>query len=465
MMTHRYTLSLLAAVAPLLLLLGGCRQSAPSGDPSQPGGDPSTTTEGDKIILDEPVVLTLGVFPQRTIDPSRPCTRALSPLSRDYSDAERQASTINSSKPTEAEDYRGYSQWYIEGGTDWVHTLVIPELEDYEYKVEGLIPSSIVPSKMETVEQQYRAVRVTLYKLPAARTLTFLANADQPGMNTFGESDKGFTYDIQPAALTLEDPYCMVRGWYRLDERTAQFYDPAKAVGKESIQLLPRSDYLPMFGRLTDVTSLGEGKISASQFGEAESEVEHIYLERSVAQVQVFKDNAALRDGVLVPHVEGMLLDVARPGRYVNVLSIVPNNWDGIQEIRRTRTRPSAATKIDYLQEGWSDNTTEKNSTVDLMLRNNPVDSFFITENYPSDTSEQSTMWSYVTYFDPVTHAITERYARRYSLLFGHKGPSGLYEIHRNTQYRLHIKFKASAEGPVPYIVDPWEDQDVDIPW
>ena len=59
---------------------------------------------------------------------------------------------------------------------------------------------------------------------------------------------------------------------------------------------------------------------------------------------------------------------------------------------------------------------------------------------------------------------ITERRYKYFDLPYGEKNPeTGLLEVHRNTWYNLHVKFRKAPDGTEqPYIPDPWED--VDIP-
>lgn len=68
-----------------------------------------------------------------------------------------------------------------------------------------------------------------------------------------------------------------------------------------------------------------------------------------------------------------------------------------------------------------------------------------------------------MTKFDKKTEQIVERRYKYFDLPYGEKNSeTGLLEVHRNTWYNLHIKFRKAPEGPVPYIVSAWDE--VDIP-
>ena len=89
---------------------------------------------------------------------------------------------------------------------------------------------------------------------------------------------------------------------------------------------------------------------------------------------------------------------------------------------------------------------------------------FFTPENYPTEASKQSTIYVVMSKYDPKTGLVIKpRGNKVFELPFGEKNATtGLLDVHRNTWYQLNIKFRYSPQGPVPYIVSPWED--VDIP-
>lgn len=448
-----------------VVALSGCRGNQALPDP----GEPTVTqpkSEDGMITLAEPVTLYIGVSPAEIVDPMTSSTRAnVGDFYWGYTTDERDKSTVNSKKPSD-ETSRMYKMWEIEGGDDWIHTLSISELDPKDYIVEGLVPNdswgdyniarideSKVPAK----------VSVTLYKIPESRTLTFFANASVDHY-----VDTPTSYDTKRIDLSVDKPFRMVSPDWLVDQKQSQIF--AGAV-KENSYLFD-SNYLPMYGRLTQVTPTNDGKIEASQFGEAKGVVSTIYLERAVAKVEIYKEYSYKdASGNTVTPVVDHVIDDASVGRFVNIMSIVPNNWAALQTARHDWTKEVGDPDYNYkhfryIRTGWTEDTSwHHDDPLGYMQMGNPVQCFFVPENFPTVANEQSTILASITKLSADGSKIVKRRAKRFGLLYGSKNSKGLYEVHRNTIYRVHLRMKQTPEGPVTYIVDTWSNQDVDLPW
>lgn len=451
----------------LVVALSGCRRSQVEPDPDGPI-IPQTQSEDGMITLAEPVTLYIGVSPAEIVDPMTSSTRAnVGDFYWGYTTDERNKSTVNSKKPAD-ETSRMNKMWNTEGGDDWIHTLSISELDPKDYIVEGLVPNDswgnydiarIDEAKIPT------KVSVTLYKIPKSHTLTFFANAS---VDHYVDAPNSNSYDTKRIDLSVGKPFRMVSPDWLLDQEQSQIFAGAN---KNNSHLFD-SNYLPMYGRLTEVTSTNDGKIEARQFGEDKGVVSTIYLERAVAKVEIYKEYSYKdASGNTVTPVVDHVIDDASVGRFVNIMSIVPNNWADLQTARRNWAKEVGDPDYDskhfrYIRTCWTEDTSwHHDDPLDYMKMGNPVQCFFVPENFPTVANEQSTILASITKLSADGSKIVQRRAKRFGLLYGSKNSKGLYEIHRNTVYRVYLRMKQTPAGPVPYIVDTWTNQDVDLPW
>lgn len=458
--------SIATATLFFVVALSGCRRSQVTPDPDGPIVTQPQSEDG-LITLAEPITLYIGVSPAEIVEPFSNSTRAaVGDFYWNYTPDERRKSTVNSKKPTDRSS-RMYQMWNIEGGDDWIHTLSISELDPKDYTVDGLVPNdswgdyNIVRIDESKIPDK---VSVTLYKIPASGTLTFLANASVDHY-----VDTPTSYETKRVDLSVDKPFRMVSPDWLLDQKQSQIF--AGAV-KDNSHLFD-SNYLPMYGRLTQVSVNSDGKIEASQFGEAKSEVSTIYLERAVAKVEIYKEYSYMdASGNKVTPVVDHVIDDASVGRFVNIMSIVPNNWAALQTARRSWTKEVGDPDYNYkhfryIRTFWTEDTSWiSDDPLAYLKMGNPVQCFFVPENFPTVANEQSTILASITKLSADGSQIVKRRAKRFGLLYGSKNSStGLYEIHRNTVYRVYLRMKQTPETPVPYIVGTWEDQEVDIPW
>lgn len=448
-----------------VVALSGCRGNQALPDPDEPTVTQPKGEDG-KITLAEPVTLYIGVSPAEIVDPMTSSTRAIvGDFYWGYTPDERKKSTVNSKKPADKTS-RMHIMWNIEGGDDWIHTLSISELDPTDYIVEGLVPNDTWGDyNIARIDETKISdkVSVTLYKIPESGTLTFFANAS---VDCYVETPT--SYDIKRVDLSMDKPFRMVSPDWLLDQEQSDLFLGAN---KDNEHLFD-SNYLPMFGRLTQVTATNDGKIEASQFGEAKGVVSTIYLERAVAKVEIYKEYSYEdASGNEVTPVVDHVIDDASVGRFVNIMSIVPNNWTNLQKARHDWTKevgdPDYNNKhIRYIRTFWSDDTVQdKGEPLSHMKMGNSVQCFFVPENFPTVANEQSTILASVAKLSADGSKIVQRRAKRFGLLYGSKNSKGLYEVHRNTIYRVHLRMKQTPSTPVPYIVETWEDQPVDIPW
>ncbi len=450
-----------------VVALSGCRGNQTIPDPDEPTVTQPESEDGI-ITLAEPVTLYIGVSPAEIVDPMASSTRAnVGDFYWGYTPDERKMSTVNSKKPSD-ETSRMNKMWNIEGGDDWIHTLSISELDPKDYIVEGLVPNdswgdyniarideSKVPDK----------VSVTLYKIPESGTLTFFANA---AVDHYVDTPD--SYETKRIDLSVGKPFRVVSPDWLLDEKQAQIF----AGANKNNSYLFDSNYLPMYGRLTQVTATNDGKIEASQFGEAKGVVSTIYLERAVAKVEIYKEYSYKdASGNKVTPVVDHIIDDAIVGRFVNIMSIVPNNWDALQTARRNWAKevgdPDYNSKhIRYIRTYWTDDTSWiSDDSLEKMKMGNPVRCFYVPENFPTVANEQSTIYASITKLSADGNRIVQRRAKHFGLLYGSwNSKTNLYEVHRNTIYRVHLRMKHAPDGTeLPYIVETWSNQDVDLPW
>lgn len=465
--------------------------------PVDPTVDPwegyEKTADGTRIILPEPITLDIAVTPTREVNNA---LRSAGDFDGTYSADERARATVNSPEPAErpvaprnpnsrgtaefwqwyySDVYREWQRkddcwrfWNTNGGEDWIRDLHIPELQEEDYVVNGLVPYSDFGRYSTRVDvSPYSKVTITFYKLPTSGVLSFMVNS--MAYHTYYNRDENL------APLTLENPFM-------ISENPDFSYEQdvvSKRVVTSGGSTFPGSDlggngqlfessYLPMFARLTDVapsdTKTGiKGRESGST--EPVHDIKSIYLERAVAKVTVRWEYEYYPAGSTkeVNPVKDHFFDDIFPGQYPNITSVVPNNWTALLSHYDQVGKP-VATMPFYRK--YPNITHYGDESVGMALMTSGTTHFYMPENFPTSASEQSTMLVYITKFDPATNEIVgDRRYKVFELPFGTKGANGLRQIRRNHSYEILLRFKYTPESPVPYIVGTWEDQEVDIPW
>lgn len=495
----------------LLLFLGGCAKDAIVPDDSSRVTPPETaidlevTADGTRYILPEPVTLTVGVSPMSEEDGAK-LRAEVGDFDGAYSADERAKATVNtfeSDLPKRREPpYKWYTPEFFEwrdnnreeyekllrdreiwmktiyklsalwgnlGGYDWVRDITIPELQPSDYTVTGVIPLSDEDFKarrfdpgeasLEPNKANYKTVTISLFKLPVKGTLTFLVNSRAYQQRA----------DAALLPLTLDNPFFLSENpRYQLTQDVLKGYD-FTSNGKNTIgggDMLFESRYLPMYTRLTDVAPTQDKKgIIGRESGSkaAPAKVDQIYLERAVARVLVGWEYSYVPEGgsAKVTPVDDHFFDEVEPGKYVSVTSIVPNNWTAL--LTAYNQMHSFQAKFPFLREG---NNTDgvSNEDADNALATSGSKYFYLPENFPVKPEDQSTMNVYITRFNPSTREITDRRYKYFPMTIGTK-VGQLRQIRRNHSYEITLRFKQTPSGVVPYIVDTWEDQPVDIPW
>jgi len=451
-------------------------------DPSSP-----VTSDDEYTILDEPLVLEFLVNAPRKVDPSvTASTRAVGDLDRTYSQPDKDKATVNTPKREKGEYNTGdedYDDLLWRNSlfmTDWIRTLSIPELRPQDYKVEGLIglPSQdlfdihygndIPEADKANVPAK---VTLTLYALPNERVLTFIANG-RHYTNGPSSSDKGL------ADLSLENPYLLSsRSDYFIGEWMKQPLGTDELSVNSGGGVFEKS-YLPMYARLYKVSKDPNSKgILASETPDGVAvPTKSIYLERAVSLVTVDWQRPKVYDPKTYEWtiVFSSFVEDVEFGYFPNLTSVVPSNWTGVQEKINEYQLPWVRVKEDFThipaywhfllnrKFTWSGDTPASHGIHFKTGRS----VFFVPENFPTEEKWQSSIVVILTKFDKQTEEIIERRYQYFELPYGEKNSeTGLLEVHRNTWYNLHIKLKQTPSGPMPYIVETWEDQPVDIPW
>ncbi len=472
--------SLIIALA--LPLLHSCQKSNSDLVEPTPGEQSPSTYK-----LEKPLTVSFLVGPNKQIRPVEAVTRAeVGDLSRDYTQEDKDKATVNST-PSKTARYKT-PEYYIYGESggaqvyksDWIRNIHIPELSDTDYKVTGNIPVPYkggISSGSRTDEN--RVVTITFYRLPKDGTLTFLANSYLKA----DLWDKEYGYlDLSTPFIPVTETKAMYSATYlaQWKERLAKTKDyfgstegwkPVNySYNKDPDSSVFESAYIPMYGRLYNAApSASKDKLIASEKkGDTPKEINIIYLERAVAVVTVGWDLPRQ----VSPDFD-YFVDEVYWGKMPNVVSIIPNNWDAIQTFMTQNLGPLVPKdeKQKVIPAYWdyrNNLTTWKGGGVNtsgyMIADRVGYNAFFVPENFGD---KPNTIYVVLSQFDLKTgKAIEPRGTKVFELPYGEKNPkTGLLEVHRNTWYNLHIKFKQSPEGVVPYIVETWEDQPVDIPW
>lgn len=490
----------------LSVTFASCREGASTSEvtPVDPAVDPwegyEKTPDGTRVILPEPITLDISVAPTRAVNNT--LRAAVGDFYGSYTDDERARATVNSPRPAEeperptmpyrpgtvefgqwyySDEYREwqrkYDYWYYwntNGGEDWIRDLHIPELEEGDYEVKGLVPyersnfSSIDWYSSGMDVSSYSKVTITFYKLPASGILSFMVNSN--AYHTYYNRDEGL------APLTLDNPFLITESSLFCYEQDV--VSKRKLVSGES--LFPGSDlgghdqlfnsfYLPMFSRLVDVKPNDKKGINGRESGSTEPvhEIRSIFLERAVAKVTIRWEYEYYPAGSTeeVNPVKDHFFDDIYPGQYPNITSVIPNNWVDLLSHYDKVGKPVA--NMPFYRSYPNNLTGIDDETVGTALARAGTVHFYMPENFPTNASEQSTMLVYITKFKPDTKEIVgKRRYKYYEIPFGTKRTDGLREIRRNHNYEILLRFRKAPDGTEqPYIVDTWTNQDVDIPW
>lgn len=443
--------------------------------------EPTAAEDEDKITLPEPITLTVSVAPLRIIDPTD--RSAYSAYRRQYTDAEKKASTINTgqnsgrpSKPTPGDpDYAmKYHKW-VSYGDDWVRTINIAGLKKgVDFTVEGLVAPQqghggdlvnrpdyfYLPEDFKPNNEN--SVKITFHKIRKNRELSIYANCETWKMY----SKIQHLSDVEPLMIAENGMVCT-------PDVASNPKVQNHGVNGHPCQSLFEPYYLPMYAHLTHLSLDPDnpGKLRGAQLGESKVEtLNHIYLERAVASVLV---DWRYEDGV--PDKEGDLIDKVEKGRYINVLSAKTNNWEEVLEMRRELVEKKKFQrkneqgvlgwyeyKYTFTNEGddpfdlnknFPKETDYKEQDLDFLRGAKGIYQSYYTENFTTHPDEQSTLRVHLTHFKD--GKIDKRNYRKTDLLFGEKNLStGLYELHRNTLYHLHIAVRKSAKDFSIVIVD-----------
>ncbi|MGI6074483.1 MAG: hypothetical protein ACOYEA_07585 [Fermentimonas sp.] len=507
----------IVTVTVVFMLAVGCKDSIPDVEDITPTIEEKPwwngmqlTEDGSRVILPEPVTLTIGVSSVHSKSPgSLRAGEAVIPTPPDtltnYTTDEKGRATVNTfrSDLTDPADKEEFDQV---GGEDWIRDLIIPELEEGDYSVTGTIPltnEEFVNNEFMKDESQYgdkdkyRKVIIRIHKLPTDGPITFFANSrvlkEFDGVNT-----KGNVSDI--TYLSLAEPYVFSDNpKFQVTEEVIKNYRVTKHRQSTNIggtRQLFHSAYLPMFGRIENL-SIKDGKTLVTNSGTAyEKEVTTVYLERAVARVKVsweytFKDD----NGNEVTPILDYIFDGIAPAFYVNVTSIIPNNYKGVTAWYK-KFKDAKPTNIDvdnrwvpFYRNRTNAGLWDEGETISIKEALGKTGYFYtyMPENYtqydpytPPWTQAQTVtkLRVFATKFKPprdpgvdlsVDNTEYEvdgtRRAKDRDLAFGPKNADGYVEIRRNYSYDIKLRFKKSESGVQPYIVGTWENEDVDIPW
>lgn len=471
----RHTLSILLALATPLLLLSSCKKESLSVTPDLDPVTPTVNGEG-KIVLAEPVTLTIGTTPMQVVDPLA-STRSLGDFYGDYSDADRDAATVNSTK--EQDQIHRSTAWNQEGGTDWMRTLVIDGLEaGKDYVVDGLVSESSdrtkpIPNYREgrddEIVPQSQKVSLTLYKIPADKRLCIY-------VNSYGWDD--VYYPENQKTASNKNPYMSAFNGALFGDN-ATFIDPSYYLDTRNRTTIFNSFYLPMYGEVRNLEVSGEGKLMGTQFGETQPRIlDNIFVERSVAMVQIDWTN---RDEEFKPLAD-YVFALFEVGWFVNAFSVRPNNYDGLLSAAKAMCTPydnSWSTPIKNRVKAGMPFYRYRYTSLSLsgaqyqdyrnLYKKTSCEGFFVPENMTSFGVPDNTLRVTLFKADHSKEALVlgddgKPVSKVFELKYGTK-VGNRYEVHRNTLYRLHLRLKQTPEGVIPYIVPTWTDQPVDIPW
>ena len=469
--------------ASALFLMSSCSKSLrDEAAPNESESLSSLNVVDGKYILPEPITLTIGAIPQQVVDPHI-TTRAIGDFYHDYTDPEKQSATVNTPKE---KDKLASRDWAKRGGTDWIRTLSISGLtEGKDYEVSGLVsestksagPNGTINYKTahdETIVPKSQVVTLTLYKVPEDKKLCLYINSE-------GWED-AFHRDERKSADN-DQPYLSAYNGSLL-RPLATFIENRGYVDTYESPRVLNSFYLPMYGEVANLEVQG-GKLYGTQFGDTTpKEVNIIYVERAVAQVQIDWQNFEGNDPSKPS--SDYIFGFFRPGWFINAMSVRPNNYDGLLNAGKTlclppyqgawdipkgkgiynQTFPATAHFLCYTPSPsttWDENPSDG---IYYQYRRVGSENFFVPENVTALNQRENTLrvviWqvdhekqSYVK--DGEGNVISKVFDLKYGTKVGSR-----YEVHRNTLYRLHLRLKNTPSGVVPYIVSAWDD--VDIP-
>lgn len=474
--THIISSLLLTLAIPLLY---SCQKS--NNDPVEPTpGEESGAT----YRLEKPITVSFLVGPNKQIRPMGAVTRAVGDLSRKYNQDDKDMATVNSHLPASYDETDPHINLYYDPNlalyrSDWIRNIYIPELRPGDYKVEGVVPIpgddlSNVDDKVSE-DQVPIKVTITFYSLPKQmEKMTFLVNS------RLHDSIYSSTYPDQ--YMDLEESYFLgISPFYRLSPKMKSDFDSymrnpdyvthsfQNAIGKFSSAIFEPA-YLPMYARLYKVSAApSKDALIASETADGTpEEIRSIYLERAVSLVTITWDRP--KD---VSEDFDYFIDQIYFAKLPNVGSIIPNNWEGVERIMQERTGElqPVGTRQSTIPSFWDDRRNNQlkhkgggvNNEGYAMTNRTGIEHFFTPENL---SDKPSTIYVVLSKFDLTTgKAIEPRGSKVFELPFGDKDNTGRIEVRRNTWYKLHIKFRNTNEGPVPYIVETWSNQDVDLPW
>lgn len=478
--THIFSSLIVALAIPLL---HSCQKSTIDlVEPTQGEETPST------YKLEKPLTVSFLVGPNKQIRPVEAVTRAVGDLSRNYTKEDKENATVNSA-PSKTVSHKT-PEFYIYGESggaqvyksDWIRNIHIPELRDEDYKVTGNIPVPYqggISSGSRTDENS--VVTITFYSLPNDGTLTFLANSYLKA--DFWSKEYGYL-DLSSPFIPVTETKAMYSAtylaqWKERLAKTKDYFGPGANEGWKPVNYsydrdpdssIFESAYIPMYGRLYNVApSANKDKLIGSEKkSDTPKEINTIYLERAVAVVTVGWDLPSQ-----VSSDFDYFVDEVYWAKMPNVVSIVPNNWDAIQTFMTQNLGPLVpkGEKQKVIPAYWDYrnnlSTWEGGGVNDrgyMIADRVGYNAFFVPENLGD---KPNTIYVVLSQFDPKTgKAAEQRGTKVFELPYGEKNSeTGLLEVHRNTWYNLHIKFKQTPSGVVPYIVDTWEDKPVDIPW
>lgn len=473
--THIILSQLLVLAIPLLL---SCQRSnSELVDPTQE--EESATT----YKLEKPITVSFLVGPNKQVDPMGTGMRAVGDLSREYGQDDKDNATVNSHRPASYDETNPHIKLYYDPNlalyrSDWIRNIYIPELRPGDYKVEGVVPIpgddlSYVDNKVSE-DQVPTKVTITFYSLPKQmEKMTFLVNS------RLHDSIYSSTYPDQ--YMDLEESYFLgISPFYRLSPKMIADFDSymkdsdhithsfQNAIGKFSSSIFEPA-YLPMYARLYNVSAAPskDALIASETDGGTPEVIRSIYLERAVSLVTITWDKPSD-----VGDDFDYFVDQIYFAKLPNIGSIIPNNWEGVERIMQKRMgelKP-VGTLQKTIPSYWDNRRNNQlkhkgggvNSEGVAKIGRGGTEHFFTPENL---SDKPSTIYVVLSKFDLSTKKVIEpRGSKVFELPFGDK-ESGNVKVHRNTWYQLHIKFKNTVDGPVPYIVETWEDQPVDVPW
>ena len=470
-----------ATIIGLSMIFTSCEKGANRAEvtPDAPAVDPwegyEKTPDGTRIILPEPITLDISVAPTRVVNNT--LRAAIGDFDGIYSEDERARATVNTPEPAEkptpprnpygygtaefwqwyySDEYRAYQRefdrwqsWNTNGGEDWIRDLHIPELQEGDYKVDGLIPYSDFGRFSTGVDvTPYSKVTITFYKLPTSGVLSFMVNSK--AYHTYNNRDENL------APLTLENPFLITENpefSYEQDVINNRKWNdwkkifPGSDLGGNS-QLF-ESFYLPMFSRLVDVKPNDKRGIDGRESGSTEPvhEIRSIYLERAVAKVTIRWEYEYYPEGSTekVNPVKDHFFDDIYPGQYANITSVIPNNWAALKSHYEKVGKPAANMPF---YRSYPNIAHIESESVGRALGKGGTEHFYMPENFPTNASEQATMLVYITKFDPATKEIVgKRRYKYYEIPFGTKRADGLREIRRNHSYEILLRFKYPGKG------------------